>query len=67
MRAKTTKATEHRTVVSWAGAGEAIVLTIHGPDGEVVVPLSPKRALTLANELLKRGGQALTADQWGEA
>ncbi len=36
----------------------------HGPDGEVAVPLLPKRALTLAQELLTRGVAAIRADQW---
>ena len=41
------------------------MLTIYGPDGEVVaVPLLPKRALTLAQELLTRGVQAIKADSW---
>ncbi len=33
--------------------------------GEVAVPMVPKRALTLAQELLTRGVQAIKADQWG--
>ncbi len=56
---------EPRAVVSWKGPGEPIVLTLYGPDGEVVaVPLLPKRALTLAQELLTRGVQAIKADSW---
>ena len=51
-----------RAVVSWEGPGEPIVLTLYGPDGEVAVPLSPKRALTLAQELLTRGVQGIKAD-----
>ncbi len=51
-----------RTVVTWAGPGEPIMLTLYGPEGEVTVPLSPKRALTLAQELLTRGVQAIKAD-----
>ncbi len=51
-----------RIVVSHEGPGEPIVLTVHGPEGEVTVPLSPKRALTLAQELLTRGVQAIKAD-----
>ena len=31
------------------------MLTLYGPDGEVAVPLLPKRALTLAQELLTAG------------
>ncbi len=54
-----------RIVVSWEGAGQPIMLTVHGSDGEVSVPLLPKRALTLAQELLTRGVQAIKADQWG--
>ncbi len=39
------------------------MLTIYGPAGEVVaVPLLPKRALTLAQELLTCGVQAIKAD-----
>ena len=60
-----TETTEHRAVVTWQGPGEPIVLTLYGPDGEAVaVPLLPKRALTLAQELLTRGVQAIKADQW---
>ena len=45
--------------------GEPIVLTLYGPDGgAVAVPLLPKRALTLAQELLTRGVQAIKADSW---
>ncbi len=55
-----------RTVVTWKGPGEPIVLTLYGADGEeVAVPLLPARALTLAQELLTRGVQAIKADQWG--
>jgi hypothetical protein len=54
-----------RAVVSWQGAGEPVVLTLFGPDGEAVaLPLLPKRALTLAQELLTRGVQAIKADSW---
>ena len=56
--------TEPRVIVSWKGAGEPIVLALYGPDGETgAVPLLPKRALTLAQELLTRGVQAIKADQ----
>ena len=58
----TTRLIEPRAVVSWEGQGEPIVLTVYGADGEVAVPLSPKRALTLAQELLTRGVQAIKAD-----
>ncbi len=40
------------------------MLTLYGPAGEVAVPLLPKRALTLAQELLTRGVQAIKADSW---
>ncbi len=46
--------TPPRTVVSWEGPGEPIMLTVYGPDGTTAVPLLPKRALTLAQELLTR-------------
>ncbi len=52
-----TEITEHRAVVTWDGPGEPIVLALYGPDGEVAVPLLPKRALGLAQELLTRGVQ----------
>ena len=39
---------ETRAVVSWEGPGEPIVLRVYGPDGEVAVPMVPKRALTLS-------------------
>ncbi len=53
-----------RAVVPWEGPGELIILTLYGPDGEVAVPLLPKRALTLAQELLTTGVAAIKADQW---
>ena len=56
--------TEPRAAVSWEGPGEPIVLQVYGPDGEVTVPMVPKRALELAQELLTRGVQAIKADQW---
>ncbi len=49
-------------MVTWEGPGEPITLTVHGPAGEVTVPMVPKRALTLAQELLTRGVQAIKAD-----
>ena len=61
-----TEATERRAVVTWAGPGEPIMLTLYGPDGEVAVPLLPKRALTLAQELLTCGVQAIKADHWDD-
>ncbi len=57
-----TKPTEPRAVVTWEGAGQPIMLTVHGPDGEVAVPMVPKRALVLAQELLTSGVQAIKAD-----
>ncbi len=58
-----TESTENRAVVSWQGAGLPVVLTVYGAAGEVVaVPLEPKRALTLANELLTQGVAAIKAD-----
>ena len=62
--------TEHRppattrAVVTWQGPGEPIMLTLYGPDGEIAVPLEAKRALTLAQELLTCGVQAIKADSW---
>ncbi len=54
---------EPRAVVSWEGPGEPIMLTLYGPDGEAVaVSLEPKRALTLAQELLTCGVSAIKAD-----
>ncbi len=57
-----TETAEPRAVVSWEGPGQPIVLTVYGPAGEVAVPLLPKRALELAQELLTRGVQAIKAD-----
>ncbi len=52
-----------RVVVTWEGPGQPIVLALYGPDGKVVaVPLEPKRALTLAQELLTCGVAAIKAD-----
>ena len=54
---------ESRAVVTWEGPGQPIVLTLYGPAGEAVaLPLEPKRALTLAQELLTCGVQAIKAD-----
>ncbi len=49
----TNRPTEPRVVVTWAGPGQPIMLTLYGPGGEVAVPLVPKRALTLAQELIE--------------
>ena len=51
-----------RAVVRWEGPGQPVMLILHGPDGEAALPLLPKRALTLAQELLTRGVQAIKAD-----
>ena len=41
------------------------MLTLYRPDGEAVaLPLLPKRALTLAQELLTCGVSAIKADSW---
>ena len=61
-----TETTETRVAVSWQGPGEPIVLTVYGPSGEIAVPLLPKRALSLAQELLTRGVQAIKADSWAD-
>ena len=61
-----TETAEIRAVVTWQGPGEPIMLTVYGPDGEVAVALLPKRALSLANELLTRGVQAIKADTWDD-
>ncbi len=58
------RAAPPRAVVSWEGPGQPIILTLYGADGEVALPLEPKRALTLAQELLTRGVQAIKADSW---
>ncbi len=52
-------------VVTWEGPGEPIMLTLYGAAGEVAVPLLPKRALTLAQDLLTRGVQAIKAEPEG--
>lgn len=38
------------------------MLTLYSPEGELAVALLPKRALTLARELLTRGVQAIKVD-----
>ncbi len=41
------------------------MLTLYGPDGETVsLPLLPVRALTLAQELLTHGVEAIKAAPW---
>ena len=47
--------------------GEYGMITLYGADGAdgaMAVRLLPKRALTLAQELLTRGVQAIKADSW---
>ena len=57
-----TTAAEPRAVVSWEGPGEPTETRFGGTEGELAVPLLPKRALTLAQELLTRGVQAIKVD-----
>ena len=54
-----------RAVVRWEGPGEPTVLTVHGPDGEVAVPLTPVRALELAKDLSEPAVTAIKTNQWG--
>lgn len=58
--------TEPRVVVSWAGASEPIMLTLYGPDGEVAVPMVPKRVHELAQRLIQPAVRSIKANQWGE-
>ncbi len=60
-----TPTAEHRTVVTWAGQGEPIVLTLYGPDGEVAVPLTPVRALELARDLAAPAVTTIKTSAWG--
>ena len=56
-----------RAVVTWAGAGEPIMLTLYSTAGEVVkVPLTPVRALELAKQLTEPAVTAIKLSQWGE-
>ncbi len=53
----------NRAVITWEGPGEPIMLTLYGPAGEVAaMSLEPKRALTLAKELLSCGVSAIKAN-----
>ena len=52
-------------VVTWEGAGQPIMLTIHSPDGEVAVPLTPVRALELAKDLIEPAVRSIKTNQWG--
>ena len=54
--------TEHRAVVTWEGPGAPIALTLYGPSGEVAMPLLPKRALRLGQELLTHGVAEIKVD-----
>ncbi len=60
-----TETTESRVVITWAGQGQSITLTVHGPDSAVDVPLTPKRALELARELSEPAVMAIKVAQWG--
>ena len=54
---------DRRAVVTWAGPGQPIMLELYGPDGEVAaVRLLPKRALTLAQELVTNAVSAIKRD-----
>ena len=60
-----TETAEGRAAVTWGGPGKPIMLTLYGPDGEAAaLPLEPKRALTLAQELLTIGVKVIKADTW---
>ncbi len=41
------------------------MLTVRGPDGEVAVPLTPVRALELAQELIQPAVVSIKTAQWG--
>ena len=59
--------TTYRVVVTWAGAGELIMLTVYGPDGAVAsMPLSPVRALELAKQLMDTAVSSIKTGQWGK-
>ena len=62
-----TEIADPRAVVTWEGPGQPIMLTLYGPDGDLAVPLLPKRALTLANELLTAGVNAIKDGRAGRA
>ena len=58
----------NRAIVTWAGAGQPIVLTVYDPDGAVVsVPMSPVRALELAKDLTEPAVMAIKVAQWGDS
>ena len=55
-----------RVVVSWEGSDQPIIMTIHGPDGEVVsTKLSPTRALDMAKDLIEPAVAAIKHSMWG--
>ncbi len=56
----------NRAVVTWAGPGQPIMLRVYGPDGGVAVDLTPKRALTLVNELMEPAVASIKIAQWGK-
>ena len=60
-----TETTKPHAVVTWAGDGQPIMLTLYGLDGEVSAPLSPLRALELAKELMEPAVMAIKVNQWG--
>ncbi len=41
------------------------MLKVRGPDGEVAVPMAPKRALELARELTEPAVTLIKNSQWG--
>ena len=53
--------------VTWAGAGQPIMLQVHGVTGEVGVRLSPVRALELATELTEPAVASIKTNQWGDS
>ncbi len=59
--------TEYRCVVSWAGVGQPIKLTVYDPDGAAVsMSLSPVRALELAKQLMDTAVSSIKTGQWGK-
>ncbi len=53
-------------MVRWEGPGQPIVQQVYGPAGAVEVPLLPKRALTLAQELIEPAVSSIKIGQWGK-
>ena len=60
-----TKATKQHVVVSWAGEGQPIVLTLYSDGAEVAVELTPVRALELAKDLIEPAVAAIKHGMWG--